>query len=326
MNITIVGASGETGRSIINGLLEAATPFNITALVRPASAEKPEIKKLKDEGVNILLIELDSPHKELVNALVGQDVVICSIDPLRVSEQKALADAAKEVKVKRFIPSAFGPVCPPSGVMALREMKEEVINHIKKIYLPYTIIDVGWWYQSSIPKLPSGKIDYAVTFGVSKLVENGNHASSITDLRDVGKYVARIIADDRTINKSVFVYNETRTQEEIFRLLETISGESLPRASMSEEEILAGIAATRKPYDQGSRSFSSIIPLVLAQYPYSVWLRGDNLPERAEYLGYLTSKQLYPGFKYKSFEGYIQELLEGHGEPVYAQRGFTFKK
>jgi hypothetical protein len=35
------------------------------------------------------------------------------------------------------------------------------LNHIKKIHQPFTVIDVGWWYQVNLPKLPSGRIDYA---------------------------------------------------------------------------------------------------------------------------------------------------------------------
>ncbi|RYC83351.1 hypothetical protein BFJ63_vAg13754 [Fusarium oxysporum f. sp. narcissi] len=326
MNILLIGSSGETGQSILNGLLKSRTPFNTTALIRPTSAEKPEIRALGGRGVATIALELDAPHNELVEALSGKEIVICAIDPFCVTEQMRLADAAKDAGVKRFIPSAFAPVCPPQGIMALREMKEEVINYVKKIYLPYTIIDVGWWYQSSIPKLPSGKIDYAVTFGVTKIVEQGQHATSITDLRDVGRYVARIVADPRTLNKYVFAYNEVWTQEDIFQLLEESSGERLPRNSSSKQEIEATIAALRGPYDEGERSFSKVVGLVVSQYPLSVWLRGDNLPDRAEYLGYLSTKDLYPDFVFTPFKEYIREVISGEAKAVYVNRGFNIKK
>jgi hypothetical protein len=95
---------------------------------------------------------------------------------------------------------------------------------------------------------------------------------------------------------------------------------------MTGEKISAGAATTQKPYDEGDRSFSGLTPLVLAQYRLSVWLRGDNLPDRAEYLGYLSGKDLYPDFKYTPFQDYIQEVLNGHGKAVYANRGFNFKE
>ncbi|KAF5685428.1 isoflavone reductase [Fusarium denticulatum] len=326
MNVLLIGSSGETGQSILSGLLRSRTPFNITALIRPSSTEKPKVRALGDRGVATIALNLDAPHNELVEALSGKEIVICAVDPFCVTEQIRLANAAKDAGVKRFIPSAFAPVCPPQGIMALRELKEEVINHVKKIYLPYTIIDIGWWYQSSLPKLPSGKIDYAVTFGATKIVDQGQHATSTTDLRDVGRYVARIITDPRTLNKYVFAYNEVWTQEDIFQLLEESSGERLPRDSSSEQEIEATIAALRGPYDKGGRSFSKVVGLVVSQYPLSVWLRGDSLPDRAEYLGYLSTKDLYPDFVFTSFKEYIREVMAGEAEAVYANRAFSFKK
>ena len=50
-----------------------------------------------------------------------------------------------------------------------------------------------------------------------------------TDLRDVGPYVAKIITDDRTINKYVNSYGELLSQEEIFARMEEASGEKIER-------------------------------------------------------------------------------------------------
>lgn len=168
--------------------------------------------------------------------------------PFSTAPEIALANAAKEAGVKRFIPSGFGPSCPPTGVLILRDFvrityqfispsntpqKEIIISHVKKIYLPYTIIDVGLWYQVSLPALPSGKIDYALKFPTTIMAEDGSHASAITDLRDVGKYVAKIITDERTLNKYVFAYNEVWTQEQIHSHLEKVTGEEIPRNKVS---------------------------------------------------------------------------------------------
>lgn len=202
--------------------------------------------------------------------------------------------------------------------------KEEVLDHIKKIYLPYTVIDVGWWYQSTLPRLPSGKIDYALTFPMANVYGDGNFPSALTDLRDVGKYVARIIADPRTLNKSVFVYNEVLTQEQIFTLLEKASGEKIPREYLSKEEIEATIAAASKKFYDEEWSLPNLLGLVVVQYANSVWLRGDNTPESAEYLGYLSGKELYPDVETIKFERYVAEVLAGNGKATYANRSFDF--
>ncbi|KAH7144397.1 hypothetical protein B0J13DRAFT_555122 [Dactylonectria estremocensis] len=325
MKVGIVGASGETGQSIANGLLQSKEAFDITGFVRPASIDKSEVQNIKQQGVAIVPFDLEAPHEELVKALTGQDVVISCIIPFAADAQNALADAAKAAGVKRFVPSYFGPISPPDGVMALREIKEATLNHVKKIYLPYTVIDVGWWYQSSLPRLPSGKIDYAIRFPVANMYGDGNLPSALTDLRDIGKYVARIISDPRTLNKSVFVHNETWTQEQIFTLLEKASGEKVPRDYLSRADIETSIKVARKAYYEQEQSVANLLGLAVMQYPHSVWLRGDNLPESAEYLGYLNGKELYPDVETIKYEDYVAEVLAGNGKAPYAGRVFGFE-
>lgn len=103
-----------------------------------------------------------------------------------------------------------------------------MLNHVKKIYLPYTVIDVGWWYQIAMPKVPSGRADYALMseFGI---VGDGSKPLALTDLRDIGRYVAKIIVDPRTLNKSVFAYSELLTQQQVYDVVERVSGEKLDR-------------------------------------------------------------------------------------------------
>lgn len=105
--------------------------------------------------------------------------------------------------------------------------KEKVFNHIKKIYLPYTLIDVGWWYEISPPRVPSGRADYGLMAPMAHLLGDGSVSSALTSLQDVGRYVARIIADPRTLNKMVFVYNELWTQKQIVAKVEELSGEKI---------------------------------------------------------------------------------------------------
>jgi hypothetical protein len=59
--------------------------------------------------------------------------------------------------------------------------------------------------------------------------------------------------------------------------------------------------------------------LFVSEYRYSWGIRGDNTPEYAEYLGYLNGKELYPDFEFTSFDAYINEMLEGKAQKVYAQ-------
>lgn len=61
------------------------------------------------------------------------------------------------------------------------------------------------------------------------LVGDGSVPSALTHLQDVGRYVAKIIADPRTLNRMVFVYNELWTQQQIVDKVEELSGEKVER-------------------------------------------------------------------------------------------------
>ncbi|GAB7354305.1 hypothetical protein MBLNU459_g4825t1 [Dothideomycetes sp. NU459] len=315
--VAVVGAAGETGASIINGLIEAGN-FSIVALTRPASVSKPANVALKDRGVDVVPLDLGGPEEELVAALTGTDVVVSAIGPQEQPAQIPLATAAKKAGVKRFLPCGFITVAPPGGIMDLRDQKEVVYNHLKKIYLPYTIVDVGWWYQIAIPKLPSGKIDYfADSVPMTTLIADGNTPSALTDVLDIGRYIARIIVDPRTLNKYVLAYSEVWTPNDVYSLLEKLSGESIPRNYISEAQLRAQIESSDKLLKEDPTSFGSMLVKIVAQYQMSWGVRGDNTPEYATFLGYLTSKELYPDLGFRKFEDFVKDVLAGGAHAVY---------
>jgi hypothetical protein len=72
-----------------------------------------------------------------------------------------------------------------------------------------------------------------MTMANDEIIGDGLRPSAITDLRDIGKYVARIIADPRTLNKMVFAYGTVKTPAEIYSTMEELSGERLERKYVS---------------------------------------------------------------------------------------------
>ncbi|KAH7146998.1 hypothetical protein B0J13DRAFT_442266 [Dactylonectria estremocensis] len=331
MKVAVVGATGETGTSIVNGLLESTNPqYEITALTRHSSVQKSEVLDLEKRGINIVAADLDSSEDELAKLLQGLDVVIAAVNLAGMSAQIPLANAAKAAGVKRFVPCFFATIVPPKGNMRLRDMKEDVLNHVKKIYLPYTVIDVGWWYQLTLPRLPSGRTNYAHSGLQDAIPGDGNVMSALTDLRDVGKFVARIIADPRTINQLVFAYNELWTQNQVYDLLDRLSNENFKRnyviahalflgfsenKNVSTEAIKAGLEEAEAP-GLGPES-PGFYKLAQFQYWHSWGIRGDNTPEYARYLGYQNAKELYPDLQGMSLEAYTKEVLGGKAKGVY---------
>lgn len=83
-----------------------------------------------------------------------------------------------------------------------------------------------------VPRLPSGRTNHAVAlpddlFPSNAIFGTGDVKIGFTDLSDIGRYVARIIADPRTLNKKVYVHGELHTQREAIALVEKLSGEKV---------------------------------------------------------------------------------------------------
>ncbi|KAM0426092.1 hypothetical protein ACHAPT_008723 [Fusarium lateritium] len=325
IKVAIVGATGETGASIVDGLLGSpTTKFEVTALARPQSLEKPAYVELKNRGVKVVPADLKGPQDTLVSLLSGIDVVISAIYFGSLADEIPLADAAKRAGVKRFVQSALMVVIPPKGVVDFREKKEDILNYIKKLRLPYTYIDAGWWYQLTLPRLPSGRLDYALPAydSESRIGADGNVPSALADIRDVGRYVARIIADPRTLNKKVHVYSEVFTRNQVYDIVEKHSGEKLDREYITEEEVISRIEEARSNLEANPASLENFGHLGINQLLLSWGIRGDNTPENAQYLGYLDGKELYPDFEYLKFEDYVKAALEGTVKGVY-KRGIS---
>lgn len=311
MKIAVVGATGATGRSIVSALIESPTDFEITAITRGSSLSNTSNNELRDLGVKVVTWDVKSPVEDLAKLFPGFDVVISAINAHALPDQHQLVDAAHKAKVGRFVPCFFGTAAPPRGVMRLREMKEDVLDHIRKLYLPYTAIDVGWWYQISPPRVPSGRIDSGLLFPAQHILGDGTVPSAMTDLADVGRYVAKIVADPRTLNKMVFAYSELLTQKQVWDTVEKVSGEKVERKYRSESELEAELDHAKDLFDKGTTDRAVIQGLWTLEYQNSWGIRGDNTPEHARYMGYVLGKDLYPDMEYITFERFVQDLLEG---------------
>ncbi|KAJ5690236.1 isoflavone reductase family protein [Penicillium macrosclerotiorum] len=314
--VLLLGGTGETGNSILKGLQESGT-FDVEILVRPASVKKPSVQKIKEQGIKIWSVDLDE-STELASALSGVDILISAIGPHDLLQQKKLLQSAKQAGVKRIIPCAFITVAPPTGAMLLRDEKEEIYNAIKYIGIPYTIIDVGYWYQISFPTVPSGKVDYASLIPKNVIHGDGTAPNILTDLRDVGKFVARILCDDRTINKYVYTSGDVLSENEIYRIVEELTGEKLELTYMTSEDIEAKVIHAKSALSQDPQDPMKRISLYKADYQYSKYVRQDNRPEYADYLGYLNARELYPEFKPKTFREFFAEVLAGKARRLYA--------
>ena len=155
-NFAVVGA-GEIGNFIIRQLLtKKATGIvdNVVVLTRQASqasesgcrtpsTNQPSQGSKTTVDPAAKLIPVDYSDKESIKtALTGVDVVISAVPVSALNVQPGIAEAAKEVGVKLFVPSEFGgpTVGPKEGPLAI---KTNIQEQLSVIGIPYAFFASG---------------------------------------------------------------------------------------------------------------------------------------------------------------------------------------
>lgn len=211
----------------------------LVASVRPESINKPQVSALRALAVEIRVSDWQHDTTQLLEqSFSAADVVISAVNPQAVPDQTKLADAAQRVGVKRFIPSDFGPACVP-GVRHLYDevstrlttcvkvaltfylnKKSKIRQYVKRSELPYTFVDVGCWYQHTIPPRNEMELSY-----VHEFYGDGTKNMAVVNLNNIGLFIGHIIADERTVNQYVFIYDDEKTLNEIYEKCSETAGE-----------------------------------------------------------------------------------------------------
>jgi len=254
----------------------------------------------RSKGVDIRTFDLDNFKPEDAEALfTGIDVVIAAFQFTHVHIQYALIDAAKKVGVKRFVPCDWATPCV-KGVREMFDLKLAVREYLQQSGVGYTFVDVGWWMQLLLPPYSRESSMYPDLPQFAEWVRskygNYNTRAAVTDLGDIGKFVARIIDDSRTLNQYVFCWGDEVTQATAIETVDELSPIKIEFIHHDEDKILRIIEKAKVDKDT--------FTLAQWQYSYSLWVREDNLVDKAkktEYGGALDARELYPNFEPKSF-------------------------
>ncbi|KAI0667037.1 NAD-P-binding protein [Trametes maxima] len=307
--VLVLGATGHTGQSIVNGLQESKG-FRIAALVRPSSASKVVTEELRASGVEIRLGDLGTDdHSKLKQLFAGVDIFISAVIATALQDQKAAFLAAKDAGVKRVIPCDFATP-GEKGVRELHDEKLEIREYVKSLGLGYTFIDVGWWMQLQLP-LPerSRSLMKPLTYIIYGA---GNDKSLLTDLDHIGTYVARIVADPRTLNKSVIVWEDELTQLQAHELGERLSGEGESlrdkRVYVTEEQLNEQLEHGRAAFARDPTNWDVSMQFTMSQYMHSIHILEENTLANAKRLGYLDARELYPDIPRHTLEDFAKEF------------------
>ncbi len=294
--ILIVGATGNLGPHLVKELVHQG--HQVSAMLRQSTLANPDKSgPLKAQGVRLIEGDLGEQDK-LIDVCIGQDVVLSAIGGEQIMMQPALAEAAAEAGVKRFIPSEFGldPHAAGPGSCDLFDLKAAVQEQLKSIGVATTMIYTNGFMEFWGTGL--GQLGPMEPPETVQLYGDGNTSTYMCTLGDIARYTAAIIEDPNTKDKEVSICTNQTTQEDMIRLWESMSGKTVTRKPVSGAELEQIINAATKPEDMMTRIFT--------QLHRSVWVRGDCNIIRPEVL---QATELYPQMNVTSHSDYYSYFL-----------------
>jgi hypothetical protein len=79
----------------------------------------------------------------------------------------------------------------------------------------------------------------------------------------------------------------------------------------NESDARSRLQVVKEQYDADPGEGRNRFLLAAAQYAITKYVRADNTPENAEYLGYIDARNLLPHFKYMTFAEFLDDLMAG---------------
>ncbi|KAI0705996.1 NAD-P-binding protein [Cerioporus squamosus] len=314
--VLVLGGTGRTGRSIVDGLLKSGN-FRVALAVRPTSVTKPATEELKAAGVEIRVGSLTDDYEKLKQLLHGVDILISAVDARVVGEQREIFRAAKDVGVQRVVPCDFATP-GRKGVRLLADVKLDTREYLKELGVGHTIIDVGWWMQLYLPLPLRSTVAPDIKAMTWAIHGTGESRNLLTNLHHIGTWVARIVVDPRTLNKPVIVWEDEVKQKDAHEIGARVSGDGdalrAKRIHVSEEDIKQQIAEGEAAHAKDPSDSWALRKVIWGQYMTSMHFLQENTLENAKRLGYLDAHELYPDVRAQSLEEFAKEFY-GLPEP-----------
>ncbi|KAB1212669.1 Leucoanthocyanidin reductase [Morella rubra] len=266
----IVGSTGFIGRFVAEASLDSGRPTYLLVRPGPASPSKTFIiNSLQEKGAIIIHGSIDD--RDLMEKVLKEhkiEVVISAVGGERISDQLILVEAIKAVgTVKRFIPSEFGHdidrADPEEPGLTMYRGKREVRRCIEGAGIPYTYICcnsiAAWPYHDN-----THPADVLPPLDRFKIYGDGTVKAYFVAGSDIGKFTIKTIDDHRTINKSLHFRPSSNwlNMNELASLWEEKIGRTLPRVTVSEDDLLAAARAMIIPQS------------VVAALTHDIFIRG----------------------------------------------------
>ena len=210
-HVAVIGATGQIGTPLTNGLLTLG--HDVTVITRARNARNSaKLAQFEKQGAKI--VECADMHDvdAMANILQGIDTLVASVPGSKEIIQKSepiWLSAAVKAGVERFVPTEFG-----SHTQAIEMGDGEIFDQKKRFHDLLMNSGIGWtlYYNGGIFDyfLPNLRFFRKITtFGNLELPIYTH------DIEDIGYLAAMAVTDERTINKCVQVDFNALTQNEM---------------------------------------------------------------------------------------------------------------
>ncbi|KAJ0038071.1 hypothetical protein Pint_23333 [Pistacia integerrima] len=264
--VLIIGATGFIGHFVADASVDSGRPTYVLVRSSVTSPRKAKIiQQLQNKGAVVLYV--------LITLYIFELLLLMSLLVVRKYwTSSILVEAIKAVgTVKRFLPSEFGhdvdradPVEP--GLIMYQE-KRKVRRLIEELEV--------------LPPLDQFEI-----YG------DGSVKAYFVAGTDIGKFTMKIADDIRTVNKSVHFRPQPNCYNinELACLWEKKIGRTLPRVTVSEDDLLAAAA-------------ENIIPQsVVASFTHDIFIKGCQVNFSVDGHDEIEVKDLYPDEQFRSLD------------------------
>ncbi|KAL2835880.1 hypothetical protein BJY01DRAFT_252318 [Aspergillus pseudoustus] len=245
--ITVFGATGNQGGSVINAILDdptASKEFTIRGITRDVSKAPAQV--LASKGVEVKSADMDSAAS-LLDALHGSHIVFLVTTPgwgeggaeVELHHGQNVANAAKEAGVEHLIYSSLLNVTETSGGrlthVAHFDMKQRVESYIRSSGIPSTFVLPGYFMSnfSSFGMIRKGDNDvYTLTYPVADTAK-----FPLLDVpADLGKFVlAAIKKRTDLIGAQVLAASNYYTPRQILSDFEAVTGKKTQYVQVDAE-------------------------------------------------------------------------------------------
>ncbi|KAH6609065.1 nad-p-binding [Trichoderma cornu-damae] len=262
--VTVAIAGG--GSSIASNIIPAILAAKKHQLVILSRSPRPDLEK---QGAIIKVVDYSS-REQLTKALDGVHTVISCIwsyGPELAGSQITLLEAAKEANVKRFVPSDWG--IPAYDKISTYKPKAAVWEAVQASGLEYTRFIPGLWMNVWAVGAPrdeaGGRSGYEgpaflvdIQGGSILIPGDGSCKLVVTDMKDIGKYVAAAL-DFETWDGDSLIVGERLSVNELVDKIEKVTGKALDKSYISLEGIDAVLAGDADALTKVIHEFLRII-------------------------------------------------------------------